>query len=63
MTTPGGVPPLSIRPAQSKELSDSLALIETDERELTNPAYQEAILAKVQEAAGAAHPHAGRNRS
>lgn len=54
MTTPGGVPLLSIRPAQFTQLSYSLALIEVDDRELTNPAYQEAILAEVQEAAGAA---------
>jgi hypothetical protein len=54
MTKPDGVPLLSIRPAQSKELNDSLGLIEVDEPELTNPAYQEAILAEVQEAAGAA---------
>lgn len=54
MTTPGGVPLLSIRPAQSTQLSDSLALIEVDDRKLTDPAYQEAILAEVQETAGAA---------
>ena len=54
MTAPDGVPLLSIRPAQSKELNDSLGLIEVDEPKLTNPAYQEAILAEVLEAAGAA---------
>jgi len=36
------------------QLNHSLALIEVDERELTNPAYQEVILAEVQETAGAA---------
>jgi hypothetical protein len=54
LTTPGGVPLLSIRPAQSTQLSDSLALIAVDDRKLTDPAYQEAILAEVQETAGAA---------
>jgi hypothetical protein len=54
LTTPGGVPILSIRPAQSTQLSDSLALIEVDDRKLADPAYQEAILAEVQETAGAA---------
>jgi hypothetical protein len=54
LTTPGGVPILSIRPAQSTQLSDSLAPIEVDDRKLADPAYQEAILAEVQETAGAA---------
>ena len=54
MTTPGGVPLLRVRPAQAAQLTHSLAHIVVDDRELTDPAYQEAVLAEVQEAAGAA---------
>jgi hypothetical protein len=54
MTTPGGVPLLTVPPAQVKQLNDSLAPVEVDEDQLANPAYQGAILAEVQEAAGAA---------
>jgi hypothetical protein len=54
MTAPGGVPLLALRPAQFTQLNDSLALIEVDNRELADPAYQELVLAEVQEAAGAA---------
>jgi alpha-ketoglutarate-dependent taurine dioxygenase len=54
MTVPGSVPFLRVRPAQFTQLNDSLALIEVDDRELADPAYQEVILAEVQEAADAA---------
>jgi hypothetical protein len=54
MTTPGGVPLLTVPQAQVKQLNDSLAPVEVDEDQLANPAYQGAILAEVQEAAGAA---------
>jgi alpha-ketoglutarate-dependent taurine dioxygenase len=54
MTTPGGVPLLTVPPAQVTQLNDSLAPVEFNEDQLANPAYQGAILAEVQEAAGAA---------
>jgi alpha-ketoglutarate-dependent taurine dioxygenase len=54
VTRSGGVPLLDIAPAQAAELSDSLAPLDVDDGALREPAYQEAILASVREAAGAA---------
>jgi Taurine catabolism dioxygenase TauD, TfdA family len=54
VTRPGGIPLLSARPAQSAHLDKALADIEVDDGALTDPASQDAVVARVQEAAGSA---------
>ncbi|NLU77770.1 TauD/TfdA family dioxygenase [Micromonospora sp. HNM0581] len=52
MTVVGGVPLLTTRSAQSAHLGRALASIEIDDKALAEPAYQDAIVASVREAAG-----------
>jgi alpha-ketoglutarate-dependent taurine dioxygenase len=53
VTGHAAVPLVSVRPTQAAQLSGSLATFEVDDEALSEPAYQETILASVREAAGA----------
>jgi hypothetical protein len=51
MTRSDRTPVLHVQAAQAAQLDNSLVLVDVDDGALTDPAYQAAILAKVQEAA------------